>query len=210
MVTITETTEIVTKPKLDEVMQPSFKRWLKHLLHMPASKRFFNQQDQHAIAQAVTEAEQGHVGEIQVVIEGHMPAREAYYLDTRGRAKQLFAELGVWDTEEAYYLDTRGRAKQLFAELGVWDTELNSGILLYLNLCERKVEIVIDRGIQQATTQQVWNEVCKSIIDKMKQQQYRQALVDGVTQIGTILDQFYANKIQDKADELSNSPIMLN
>jgi uncharacterized membrane protein len=33
------------------------------------------------------------------VIEGHMPAREAYYLDTRGRAKQLFAELGVWDTE---------------------------------------------------------------------------------------------------------------
>ena len=45
---------------------------------------------------------------------------------------------------------------------------------------------------------------------KMAQQQYRQALVDGVTQIGTILDQFYANKIEDKADELSNSPIMLN
>ena len=167
MVTTTETTEIVTKPKLDEVVQPSFKRWLRHLLHMPASKRFFNQQDQHAIAQAVADAEHGHIGEIQVVIEGHMPAREAYYLDTRGRAKQLFAELGVW-------------------------------------------EIGIDRGIQQATTQQVWNEVCKSIIDKMKQQQYQQALVDGVTQIGTILDKFYANKIEDKADELSNSPIMLN
>jgi uncharacterized membrane protein len=73
-----------------------------------------------------------------------------------------------------------------------------------------KVEIVIDRGIQQATTQQVWDEVCQSIIEKMAQQQYRQALVDGVTQIGTILDQFYANKIEDKADELSNSPIMLN
>ena len=186
MVTTTETTEIVTKPKLDEMVQPSFKRWLKHLLHMPASKRFFNQQDQHAIAQAVAAAEHGHIGEIQVVIEGHMPAREAYYLDTRGRAKQLFAELGVWDTE------------------------LNSGILLYVNLCERKVEIVIDRGIQQATTQQVWDEVCKSIIEKMSQQQYRQALVDGVTQIGTILDHFYANKIQDKADELNNSPIMLN
>lgn len=186
MVTTTETTEIVTKPKLDEMVQPSFKRWLKHLLHMPASKRFFNQQDQHAIAQAVAAAEHGHIGEIQVVIEGHMPAREAYYLDTRGRAKQLFAELGVWDTE------------------------LNSGILLYLNLCERKVEIVIDRGIQEATTQRVWGEVCQSIIEKMAQQQYRQALVDAVTEIGTILDHFYANKIEDKADELSNSPIMLN
>ena len=186
MVTTTETTDIVTKPKLDDVVQPSFKRWLRHLLHMPASKRFFNQQDQYAIAQSVAAAEQGHVGEIQVVIEGHMPAREAYYLDTRGRAKQLFAELGVWDTE------------------------LNSGILLYLNLCERKVEIVIDRGIQQATTQQVWNEVCQSVIKKMAQQQYRQALVEGVIQIGSILDQFYASKIEDNADELSNSPIMLN
>lgn len=186
MVTTTETTEIVTKPKLDDVVQPSFKRWLRHLLHMPASKRFFNQQDQYAIAQAVAAAEQGHIGEIQVVIEGHMPAREAYYLDTRGRAKQLFAELGVWDTE------------------------LNSGILLYVNLCERKVEIVIDRGIQQATTQQVWNEVCQSIIKKMAQQQHRQALVDGVTQIGRILERFYANKIQDQNDELENAPIMLN
>lgn len=186
MVKTIETTEIITKPKLDEVVQPSFKRWLKHLLHMPASKRFFNQQDQHAIAQAVAAAEHGHIGEIQVVIEGHMPAREAYYLDTRGRAKQLFAELGVWDTE------------------------LNSGILLYLNLCERKVEIVIDRGITDATTQEVWDEVCQCIIEKMSQQQYRLALTDGVTQIGSILDHFYANKIQDKADELSNSPIMLN
>lgn len=185
MVTKTETTEIVTCPKTQEIQQPSFKRWLKHLLHMPASKRFFNQQDQHAIAQSVAAAEQGHVGEIQVVIEGHMPAREAYYLDTRGRAKQLFAELGVWDTE------------------------LNSGILLYLNLCERKVEIVIDRGIQQATTQQVWDEVCQGVIEKMSQREYRQALVDGVTQIGSILDQFYANKIDDKADFITFSTNVL-
>jgi uncharacterized membrane protein len=56
----------------------------------------------------------------------------------------------------------------------------------------------------------VWDEVCQSIIKKMAQQQYRQALVDGVTQMGSILDQFYANKIENKADELSNSPIMLN
>ena len=186
MVTTTDTTEIVTQPKIEEIAQPSFKRWLKHFFFMPATKRYFSKQDQYEIARAVQCAEQGHVGEIQVVIEGHMPAREAYYLDTRGRAKQLFAELGVWDTE--------------------W----NSGILLYLNLCERKVEIVIDRGIQQATTQLVWDEVCQSIIAKMAQQQYRQALLDGVIQIGVILDRFYANKIQDQNDELENAPIMLN
>lgn len=186
MVTTTDTTEILTQPKIEQLNQPSFKRWFKHFLYMPATKRYFSKSDQHAIAQAVSEAEHGHVGEIQVVIEGCLPSHQAYQQNTRMRARQLFAELGVWDTE------------------------YNSGVLLYLNLCERKVEIVIDRGIQHATTQQVWDEVCQSIIEKMVQQYYRQALIDGVTQIGTILDHFYANKIQDKADELSNSPIMLN
>ena len=57
---------------------------------------------------------------------------------------------------------------------------------------------------------QVWDEVCQSIIKKMAQQQYRQALLDGVIQIGVILDRFYANKIQDQNDELENAPIMLN
>lgn len=185
MVTTTETTEIVTEPKLDEAIQPSFKRWLKHLLHMPASKRFFNQQDQHAIAQAVVNAEHGHIGEIQVVIEGHMPAREAYYLDTRGRAKQLFAELGVWDTE------------------------FNSGILLYLNLCEHKVEIVIDRGIKQATTQQVWDQICQHIVQLLKQKQFKQGVIEGVKQIGQVLDQYYDRQIEDKDNELGNKPIIL-
>ena len=69
MVTTTDTTEIVTQPKTEEVNQPSFKRWLKHFLYMPATKRYFSKQDQAAIAQAVAEAEHDHVGEIQVVIE---------------------------------------------------------------------------------------------------------------------------------------------
>ena len=39
MVTTTDTTDIVTQPKLEEHAQPSFKRWLKHF-YMPATKRF--------------------------------------------------------------------------------------------------------------------------------------------------------------------------
>ncbi|WQI99731.1 hypothetical protein Q7C11_01405, partial [Acinetobacter schindleri] len=94
MVTTTDTTEIVTQPKLEEYARPSFKRWLKHFFYMPATKRFFSKQDQYAIALAVEEAEHGHVGEIQVVIEGCLSARSAYYQDTLCRARQLFAELG--------------------------------------------------------------------------------------------------------------------
>ncbi|MDM1781446.1 TPM domain-containing protein [Acinetobacter indicus] len=185
MVTTTDTTEIVTQPKLEQSVQPSFKRWLKHFFYMPATKRFFSKQDQHAIALAVEEAEHGHVGEIQVVIEGCLPSRSAYYQNTLCRARQLFAELGVWDTE------------------------YNSGVLLYLNLCERKVEIVIDRGIRQATTQEIWNEICQSIIQNLARQQYKHGVIEGIQQIGQVLDQYYDRKIADVENELGNKPILL-
>ena len=185
MVTTTDTTDIVTQPKLEEHAQPSLKRWLKHFFYMPATKRFFSKQDQHAIALAVEEAEHGHVGEIQVVIEGSLPSRSAYYQDTLCRARQLFAELGVWDTEH------------------------NSGVLLYLNLCDHKVEIVIDRGIKQATTQEVWNQICENIIQQLKQQKYKNGVILGVKQIGQILNQYYDQKMDDLKNELGNNPIIL-
>ena len=185
MVTASDTTEIITRPKMEECNEPSFKRWLKHFLYMPATKRYFDKQDQQAIAQAVEQAEHGHVGEIQVVIEGHIPANQAYRQNTHARAQQLFAELGVWDTE------------------------YNSGVLLYLNLCDRKVEIVTDRGINKAAEQQVWNEICTQLIVKMKQGEYRLAVCGGVFSIGEILDKFYHGVKPDEVNEISNSPIIL-
>ncbi|NNH02053.1 TPM domain-containing protein [Acinetobacter sp. ANC 5414] len=185
MVIKTETTEIVTQPKTEEVNQPSFKRWLKHFLYMPATKRYFSKQDQAAITQAVSEAEHGHVGEIQVVIEGHLPVNQAYFQNTRMRARQLFAELGVWDTE------------------------YNSGVLLYINLCERKVEIVIDRGIKTATEQMIWDEICQNMVAQLAQQQFQQAVINGVMRIGQVLNQFYAHSINEQTNELGNYPVIL-
>jgi uncharacterized membrane protein len=184
MVTI-ETTDVVTTPKTQPQVQPSLKRWFKHSFYLPATKRFFSKQDQHAIGLAVQQAEHGHVGEIQVVIEACLPAKFAYHHSTLTRARQLFAELGTWDTE------------------------YNSGVLLYLNLCERKVEIVIDRGIQKACPQQLWDEICTNIVKCLLNQKYREGVIVGVTQIGQLLDQYYDRKIEDKDDELQNNPIIL-
>ena len=190
MVTITETTEILTEPKLQEKVQPSFKRWLKHFLYMPASKRYFSKQDQHAIAQTVKQAEEGHVGEIQVVIEGHIPSHQAYYQSTRLRAQQLFAELGVWDTE------------------------YNSGVLLYLNLCEQAVEIMVDRGIDQAVTSDIWQQICDEMILQLKNKQYRMAVENGVVEIGKVLNLFYNQQQSlqkpDMMNKLANQPMILN
>ena len=185
MVTKTETTAIITQVKTLQMSQPSVKRWLKHFFFMPAAKHYFSKQDQYEIAQAVKQAEQGHVGEIQVVIEGHIPATQAYQHNTHMRARQLFAELGVWDTE------------------------FNSGILLYLNLCEQKVEIVIDRGIQKETDQTIWDEICQKMTEQLSKHQYREAVMAGVFDIGDVLNNFYAQSTIDQQNELSNNPIIL-
>lgn len=186
MVTTTDTTQIVTEPKVQPLAVPSLKRWFKHFIYLPATHRFFSKTDQRLIAEAVQQAECGHVGEIQVVIEGHIPASQAYRQDTRRRAQQLFAELGVWDTEK------------------------NSGILLYLNLCERKVEIVIDRGLNAATEQQTWDDICQAMIEQLKAQQYLSGVIQGVIQIGQVLATFYGEDGKDDMNELSNAPVILN
>ena len=186
MVMQTETTHIITQPKLSESVQPSLQRWLKHFLYIASTHRYFNKSDRMQIAQAVQQAEQGHVGEIQVVIEGHIPCSQAYYQNTRLRAQQLFAELGVWDTE------------------------LNSGILLYLNLCERTVEIVIDRGLKDATYIELWHEICQQMVSLLAQKQYLPAVVHGVQRIGQVLDQYYDKNLQDEHNELPDEPIVLN
>ncbi|EPF70405.1 TPM domain-containing protein [Acinetobacter rudis] len=164
---------------------PSFKRWIKHACSIVQVKHYFNQKDQQAIAAAVQQAEQGHAGEIQVVIEGHIPAGLAYHHNSRQRAQQLFAELGVWDT--AY----------------------NSGVMLYLNLCERAVEIVVDRGIQQAAQATCWEQICQEMLPSLKEKAYLEAVLFAIERIAEILQHFQQELGYTQQDELSNQPIIL-
>lgn len=164
----------------------NFVRWFKNFIYMPwHTRQCFNASVRVQISEAVQQAEQNHAGEIQVIIEGHLP------LDIALRG------------------DTRLRAKQLFAEYGVWDTAYNSGVLLYINLCERKVEIVADRGIAHFVKSEQWNTICKSITDALRQKQYSAGVIGGIQQIGQVLDQYYDKKIKDLGNELNNSAIFL-
>lgn len=187
MVNKTETTYILGSNELKTPSTTSIQRWLKHFCYISNSKHYFSKQDRVDIAKVIHHAEHGHVGEIQVVIEGHIPANIAYFQNTELRARQLFAELGVWDTEH------------------------NSGVLLYVNLCERHVDIVFDRGIKKTTDSSVWQNICQNITQQMKEKKYKAAIVYGVEHIGAVLNKHYASmevSLEDN-DELSDYPIIL-
>ncbi len=89
------------------------------------ARRTFPKQALVQIADAVTRAEHGHLGEICFVVEASLTPL------------QLFKGVSA-----------RERAIELFSQLQVWDTTHNSGVLVYLLLGEHAVEIVADRGLQ--------------------------------------------------------------
>src|SRR5258708_22536777 len=55
----------------------------------------------------------------------------------------------------------RARALEVFAHLRVWDTEQNNGVLIYVQLADRDVEIVADRGFTGRVAPAEWEAVCR-------------------------------------------------
>ena len=182
----TDNQTIISTQAEQETEQPSFKRWLKHTFYLKRTKYLFSKAQQSQIADAITHAEDGHRGEIQVIIEASLPSDCAYHHTTLKRAQYLFGKYGVWDTEQ------------------------NSGLLIYLNLCEHKVEIVADRGIHRAVDADCWLNICNKMIPAFQQGNFTEGLCVGVQALGEILQDFYQDDLTDKdGNELPNLPRLL-
>ncbi len=170
----------------NEDNEANFGRWLRQSFYMPwIASRQFNGAARAAIEDAVSKAEEGHAGEIRVVIEGNLPLNSALYQGTTGRARDLFSSLRVWDTA------------------------LNSGVLLYINLCEHRVEIVADRGINAKIEPSRWQSICQAVTTKLGAEEYKQGVVIGVEMIGETLNEFYQVLESEAGNELSNAALFL-
>ena len=137
-------------------------RTLKHLFipHWLAL-RPFPRPVLHKIEQAVKASERLHRGEIRFAVEG--PLHLAHLR-----------------------MSTRERARQVFGQQAVWDTAENSGVLIYVQLVDRRIEIVADRGIAARVPQQDWDAICGAMERAFKAGKYADgalAAIDAVTQI---------------------------
>jgi uncharacterized membrane protein len=165
--------------------QPSWGRWFRQCLYVPwRTRQYFSAASLAQIEQAVSAAEQGHQGEIRVVIEGALPLYSAYRMGARQRARELFGLLRVWDTEH------------------------NTGLMLYLNLCERHVEIVADRGIDGMAGGAYWQSICEQMTQRLAAGQHTEAVLHGVEQLGRALKRFY-DQVDAEGNELPNAPVVL-
>ena len=105
-------------------------------------------------------------------------------------------------------IQTRPRAQQVFSALGVWDTEQNSGVLVYLQLAERKIEIIADRGIAARVPIDAWDALCRKFAVAMRETEPDQAVLNCLKQINALMTEHFPAS-NDNLKELANEPIIL-
>ncbi|MBI3157414.1 MAG: TPM domain-containing protein [Burkholderiales bacterium] len=147
-------------------------RWWRLLVH-----RFSDDRDvRRAIGDAglarlearVRASERSHAGEICISIEGGLPL--SY----------------VWRR-----LTARDRAIMLFGKLRVWDTEANNGVLIYLLLAERAIEVVADRGVARHVAVGHWDEVVTHMREAFAAGRFEDGLMQAVAEVEALLVAHY-------------------
>jgi uncharacterized membrane protein len=161
-------------------------RLLRHLAKdHNAVNRLFPSDALSRIEQAIAASERIHRGQICVAIEAALPA-----------------------TRVLKRLAPRERALEVFGLLRVWDTEENVGVLIYVLLADRVVEIVADRGIHRAVGDQAWQAICGEMQKAFAVDKHADAVLQGVERVAALLVQHFPGS-GDNVNELRDQPVIL-
>jgi uncharacterized membrane protein len=135
---------------------------------------------------AIAAGERSHLGEVRFAIESRL------------------APLAVLDG-----LDSPARARQVFAQLRVWDTEHNSGVLFYVLMAEHRLEIVADRGIAAKVAASEWNDICVRMQERFARGQWRDGSLEGIAAANALLARHFPGDGRANPDELPDRPVLL-
>lgn len=165
----------------------NIRRLTKHLLYSHWHvRRAFPPVIMAAIAAAICAVERLHGGEISFAVE---------------------ASLEPWALIRG--LTPRERAIEVFSKLRVWDTQHNNGVLIYVLLAERAVEIVADRGIHTRAGAATWNAICQRIETAFARAEYRTGALLGIEAVARALAHHFPHRGVD-TNELSDEPSVLS
>jgi uncharacterized membrane protein len=148
----------------------------------PFAKRLLSREDLDAIRHAIAAAETRTAGEIRVSVRERRSSKE------RGHSVERLAH-------------------REFHHLGMEKTAGRTGVLIYVLLSERKIQVIADSGIHQHVSNEVWKGIVDNIIAHFRTGGYRNGLLEGVRAIGDVLA-MYVPPTGGKANELPNDVIV--
>lgn len=148
-------------------------------------RRAFPAEALKAIEAVIRETEATHEGEIRFAVEG-----------------------GLDLPDLLHGMTPRQRAVELFSRLRVWDTEHNSGVLVYLLLADRQVEIIADRGIHARVGEGAWQAVCGRMELAFREGRFEEGVTAGIKEIGALLATHFPPQGANP-NELPDQPVVL-
>jgi uncharacterized membrane protein len=164
----------------------NIKRIIRHLSAGRATvRRTLSHAVLNKITHTIAEVEQTHAGQIRFAVEAALDL------------KPLLAGQSA-----------RERAIEVFSQLRVWDTEHNNGVLIYLLLADRDVEIVADRGVHVKLGQAVWESICQEMETEFRQGKFEEGVVAGIRSVGAHLARHYPH-VGAKVNELPDQPVLI-
>jgi uncharacterized membrane protein len=134
---------------------------------------FLSKEDENEIVAAIQLAEKNTSGEIRVHIE---------------------------QTTSKVPFD---RALEVFYELKMNETQLQNGVLIYLASADKQFVICGDKGINEVVASDFWDSTKEIMAAQFKQGNFKQGLIDGITQAVEQLKTYFPWQADD-TNELSN------
>jgi uncharacterized membrane protein len=161
-------------------------RITKHLVeHRWRARRVFTSKVLANIEAATRAGEQTHAGQVRFVVEGSL------------EGKPLFRDQAA-----------RERALDIFSHLRIWDTAHNNGVLIYLLLADRNVEIVADRGIDAKVGSEGWEKICRDMEADFRTGQFESGVIKGIDAVSRELAKYFPPN-GPHPNELPDSPIVI-
>ena len=134
----------------------------------------------------VSASELRHTGEIRICVEAGLPLS---YLWCNASAKE--------------------RALMLFSKLRVWDTEHNNGVLIYLLLADKSIELVADRGLNARVSPVEWQAMVAHLGEALQAGQYEDGLTKALEEVSAVLVQHYPlHPGNIRSNELPDAPVL--
>lgn len=162
------------------------KRIGKHLLlNRWRVRRAFPRQALANIEKAIKASEAAHAGQIRFAVEGALDGRP------------LFRDQPA-----------RDRAIDVFADLRLWDTAHRNGVLIYLLLADRDVEIVADRGIAEKVGQSEWESICRAMESEFRAGNFEGGVLKGIAAATQLLAKHFPAAGAHR-NELPDAPVVL-
>ena len=137
------------------------------------------------IGDAITASESRHRGELRFAVEAGLDVPALLKGET-----------------------SRQRALEAFSRLRVWDTEHNCGVLIYVQLVDRKVEILADRGISSRVPEAVWRDICATMEAAFRQGDFRDGSLKALAAVTDLLATHFP-PTGPRANELPDQPVIL-